>query len=59
MVNSPEIFITFTEGYQSVPIQIDQKRLKKVTGIIAIAYSRFAETEQRLKLGLTLLNEIG
>jgi thiamine kinase-like enzyme len=53
----PGIFVAFMEGYQSTPIHIELRRLKKLAGLYSIAYAAFAEFEKRMEFGLRLLDE--
>lgn len=55
----PEIYTKFLEGYQPESEQIELLRVKKVAGIISLAYTRFAEFEKRMKMGFRLLDEVG
>jgi hypothetical protein len=55
--DQPEIYTAFMNGYQSEPIQIELVRVKKLAGIISLAYAGFAEFEKRMGLGLRLLGE--
>jgi thiamine kinase-like enzyme len=55
--DQPEIYTAFMNGYQSEPIQIELVRVKKLAGIISLAYAGFAEFEKRMELGLRLLGE--
>jgi hypothetical protein len=54
-----DVFKPFLEGYQSAGQLVDMSRLKKLAGIIALAYATFAEPQQRVTLGLRLLQEAG
>jgi hypothetical protein len=54
----PEIYARFIEGYQSTPIPIELRRVKKMAGIISLAYAGFAEFEKRVQLGLSLISEV-
>ena len=55
----PEVYKKFMEGYQTKPIKIEQKRVKRIAGIISIAYAQFADFEERIELGFRLLSEAG
>ena len=55
----PVIFVSFMDGYQSIPIHIEPRRVKKLAGLYSIAYAAFAESEKRIEFGLRLLEEIG
>ncbi len=57
--DKPEVYNIFMEGYQSKPIQIEIMRVKRLAGIISLAYASFAEFEKRMKLGLRLFSEAG
>jgi thiamine kinase-like enzyme len=52
-----EVFTSFMKGYQSRAIQIELVRIKRLAGLVAITYAKFAELEKRIKFGLQLLNE--
>jgi hypothetical protein len=54
----PELFILFMDGYQSSPIQLELRRVKKLAGLYSLAYAAFAEVEKRIAFGLRLLEEI-
>ncbi len=54
---SPEVLVSFMRGYLSPPIQLDRWRMRQMAGLIALAYSRFADTEKRQALGLELMEE--
>jgi len=45
------------EGYLSKPIQIEIMEVKRLAGIISLAYAKFAQFEVRMELGLRLLRE--
>ncbi len=51
--NGNEDFEKFIEGYNDV--YLDQDKIRRVAGLIAIAYSHWANSEYRFKLGLSLL----
>jgi hypothetical protein len=55
----PGMFKSFLEGYRSQPIQIELLRIKKLAGVISLAYAGFAEFEKRMEFGLRLLAETG
>jgi hypothetical protein len=57
--DKPDVYNTFIEGYQSKPIQIEIMQVKRLAGIISLAYATFAEFEKRMRLGLRLLSETG
>lgn len=44
-------------GYCLPPIALDRWRIRQMAGLIALAYSQFADTEKRLALGLDLMAE--
>jgi hypothetical protein len=54
---SPGVLVSFMRGYLSPPIALDRWRMRQMAGLIAIAYSRFADTGQRRALGLGLMEE--
>lgn len=61
----PEVFTAFLHGYQSGSLVIDPRRIQKLAGLIALAYTGFAldyagrsEAEQRMALGFRYLNEV-
>lgn len=49
-------FKEFLVGYNDA--DVDPKKMKKTAGLIALAYSHWANTDFRLKLGLQLVNEM-
>jgi hypothetical protein len=53
--DAPEQFFSFLDGYQATPIELNRRRIRQMAGLIAIAYSRFADTEQRRALGIALM----
>jgi hypothetical protein len=55
----PELFAAFLEGYQQEPGEIDLGRVKRLAGVIALAYAQFADEEKRIALGLRLLEADG
>ena len=54
---SPGVLASFMKGYLSSPIELNRWRMRQMAGLIAIAYSRFADTEKRRALGLELMEE--
>jgi len=54
-----EVFAACLRGYTSRPIELDAWRIHQMAGLIALAYSGFADTEKRLALGLQLMREAG
>ncbi len=57
MEGKPEIYTTFLEGYQAETGQVELRRVKKLAGLISLAYACFADFEKRMKLGLQLWSE--
>lgn len=57
--DDPEMFRSFMSGYKSEPIYLDAQLTRQMAGLIALAYSGFADTEKRLALGFRLLDKIG
>lgn len=57
LLKDSELFKTFIQGYKSKPIELDFLRIGQMAGLIAIAYSGFADTEKRLSLGIRLLKQ--
>ncbi len=55
--DQPEVFTLFLEGYESGLQPVDLRRVKRLAGVIALAYAGFAEFEKRVQFGLKLLRE--
>jgi hypothetical protein len=54
-----EVYTAFIQGYQSDSVPIELRRVKRLAGIISLAYARFADAEKRTLLGLRLFEETG
>lgn len=55
----PEVLERFLGGYQHGRDPVDARRVKKLAGVVALAYAQFAEPARRVKLGLHLLHDVG
>jgi hypothetical protein len=53
------VYNKWIAGYQSESIQIDFAQVKRLAGIISLAYAGFAEFDKRMNLGFRLLGETG
>jgi hypothetical protein len=57
LLECPRVLASFLNGYLSDPIDLDVWRIRQMAGLIAIAYSCFADTRKRLMLGMQLMEE--
>ena len=54
--SKPEIYAHFIPGYISAEAEIERQRVLEMAGVIALAYSGFADFDARIDLGIHLLN---
>jgi hypothetical protein len=57
MQDDAEMLQSFMKGYELEPIELDERLRRRMAGLIALAYSGFADTEKRLAVGLRLLQQ--
>jgi Ser/Thr protein kinase RdoA (MazF antagonist) len=64
--DQPDLYTAFLQGYQEEAICIEEQHVKRLAGLISLAYVGFAlafareeDAAKRLQLGLRLLEEAG
>lgn len=57
LLDDSELLRSFISGYELERIELDEQRMRRMAGLIALAYSGFADTELRLAVGFRLLQQ--